>query len=52
MYDIYIKGEGKEIKKQIEDLKEMKKLLEGFKSTDEVKIKRMEKKYEIINKQK
>lgn len=46
MYDIYIKGEGKEIKKQIEDLKEMKKLLEGFKSTDEVRVKKLEKKLE------
>lgn len=40
-YKIEIKGNDKEIATEIEDLKELKKLLEEYTSTDEVKVEKV-----------
>jgi hypothetical protein len=40
-YKIEIKGNDKETSAEIEDLKELKKLLEEYTSTDEVKIEKV-----------
>lgn len=40
-YKIEIKGNDKETSAEIEDLKELKKLLEEYTSTDEVKVEKV-----------
>lgn len=40
-YKIEIKGNDKETSAEIEDLKELKKLLKEYTSTDEVKVKKI-----------
>lgn len=40
-YKIEIKGNDKETSTEIEDLKELKKLLEEYTSTDEVKVEKV-----------
>lgn len=40
-YKIEIKGDDKETSSEIEDLKELKKLLEEYTSTDEVKVEKV-----------
>jgi len=40
-YKIEIKGDDKDISTEIEDLKELKKLLEEYTSTDEVKVEKV-----------
>jgi hypothetical protein len=40
-YKIEIKGNDKETSDEIEDLKELKKLLEEYTSTDEVKVEKV-----------
>jgi hypothetical protein len=40
-YKIEIKGDDKETSTEIEDLKELKKLLEEYTSTDEVKVEKV-----------
>lgn len=40
-YKIEIKGDDKETSSEIEDLKELKKLLEEYTSTDEVKAEKV-----------
>lgn len=37
-YKVNIKGDGKEIDTEVEDLKELKRLLEEYKTTDEIKV--------------
>lgn len=40
-YNVEIKGDNKETKDEIEDLKELKRLLEEYKKTDEVKVEKV-----------
>ena len=40
-YKIEIKGDDKEVNIELEDLKELKKLLEEYTSTDEVKVEKV-----------
>lgn len=40
-YKIEIKGNDKETSSEIEDLKELKKILEEYTSTDEVKVEKV-----------
>ncbi len=40
-YKIEIKGPDKDVATEIEDLKELKKLLEEYTSTDEVKVEKV-----------
>lgn len=40
-YKVEIKGNDKETSSEIEDLKELKKLLEEYTSTDEVKVEKV-----------
>lgn len=40
-YNVEIKGDNKETKDEIEDLKELKRLLEEYTKTDEVKVEKV-----------
>lgn len=40
-YKVEVKGDGKEETAEIEDLKELKKLLEEYTSTEEVKVEKV-----------
>ena len=40
-YKIEVKGDDKETSAEIEDLKELKKILEEYESTDEVKVEKV-----------